>query len=134
MELRDLKPEFDRRGATIVVVSLASPRDTTAFAKHLGLPFTCVSAADGAAHRAFGVRKGSLAEILGFKALAAGVRAFFSGHRAGRAKGDVRVLPGTFVVDGAGRIVAAHYGAHSADHMKARATLAALDRAIAGSS
>jgi peroxiredoxin len=128
VELRDLKPEFDRRGATIVVVSLASPRDTSAFAKQLGLTFACVSAADRAAHRAFGVRKGSLPEILGLKVVAAGVRAFFSGHRAGRAKGDVRVLPGTFVVDGAGRIVAAHYGANSADHMKARATLAAIDR------
>jgi len=131
VELRDLKPEFDRRGATIVIVSLASPRDTTAFAKHLGLPFACVSAADGAAHRAFGVRKGSLAEILGLKVFVAGVRAFFSGHRQGRAKGDVRVLPGTFVVDLAGRIVSAHYGANSSDHMKARATIAAIDRSIA---
>jgi peroxiredoxin len=131
VELRDLKPEFDRRGATVVLVSLASPHDTRAFAKHLGLPFTCVSTADGVAHRAFGVRKGSFAEIIGLKVLAAGVRAFFSGHRQGRAKGDVRVLPGTFVVDGAGRIVAAHYGANSADHMKARATLAAIDRSLA---
>ena len=128
MELRDLKPEFDRRGATIVVVSLASPRDTKAFANYLALPFTCVSAADGAAHLAFGVRKGSFAEIIGLKVIAAGVRAFFSGHRQGRAKGDVRVLPGTFVVDASGRIVAAHYGANSSDHMKASATLAAIDR------
>jgi peroxiredoxin len=114
-----------------VVISLASPRDTTAFANHLRLPFACVSAADGAAHLAFGVRKGSLAEILGLRVLAAGLLAFFSGHRQGRAMGDVRVLPGTFVVDTSGRIVALHYGANSSDHMKAHATLAAIDRSIA---
>jgi hypothetical protein len=105
---------------------------TAELARKLALPFPCVSAADGAAHRAFGVRKGSLGEIFGLKVLAAGLRSFFAGHRAGRPQGDVRVLPGTFVVDGAGRLLVGHYGAHSADHMKAGAALAAIDGAVPG--
>ena len=46
----------------------------------------------------------------------ASVRAFTAGHRQGQATGDVKMLPGTFLVDRAGIVQYVYYSQHAGDH------------------
>lgn len=67
-------------------------------------------------YRAFGIHRGSVGELLGLRSLAAAMRALFKGNINGKPAGDVRVMPGVFVVTGDGRIAWAYRGAHAGDH------------------
>jgi hypothetical protein len=95
----------------------------------LELPFAGACSEDGAAFRAYGLARGGLWALFGPAVLRRGLAAFRKGFRSGKPVGDVLMLPGTFVVDAAGRIEVAAYAAHAGDHLDAAGLRAALDRA-----
>lgn len=109
-----------------MVVVHAPAERTARFWERLALPFVAACSADGAAHRAFGLRRGRLAEILGPRLWAPALRALLKGRGAGLPQGDVFVLPGAFVCERDGRLSWVRYGAHAADHVRADALIAAL--------
>jgi hypothetical protein len=82
-----------------------------------------------APHTAYGLARGQWRALAGGPVIAAGLRAASRGFRQGPPTGDTRLLPGTFVVDAAGRIADAYYGAHAADHPDLEALLGAQHRA-----
>lgn len=106
---------------------MATPEQSRLFWASLELPFRAACSGDGAAHKVFGLRRGGFFALFGFRVLKRGIEAFRKGFRSGKPVGDVLVLPGTFVVDAAGRVVVAAYGAHAADHPTADALLASVD-------
>lgn len=67
-------------------------------------------------YRAFGIHRGSVGELLGLRSMGAAIRALFKGNINGKPAGDVRVMPGVFVVTGEGCITWAYRGAHAGDH------------------
>jgi hypothetical protein len=113
-------------GVEIVPVVHATPAQSRPFFAAQGLTFRAACSADGAAHRAFGLRRGKLLELLNFSVLRRGFEAFRKGFRQGKPAGDVRLLPGTFVVDAAGTLVAVGYGKDASDHWSADRLRAAL--------
>lgn len=67
-----------------------------------------------ALYGAFGLGRGSLLQLLGPKVWLAGLRAIGGGHGVGKPQGDMALLSGAFLVRD-GRVVWAHYSAHTGD-------------------
>lgn len=64
----------------------------------------------------YGLQQGGAKEFMSFDVLKAGFRAFSQGHTIGKPEGDVRMLPGNFLVDTAGIVRFVHYSDHAGDH------------------
>lgn len=77
-----------------------------------------------AVYGAFDLGAGRLGQWLGFRAILASLRALLRGNFTGRPIGDVKVMPGAFLVAG-GRIVWRHDYAHSGERPDWRAAVAA---------
>lgn len=79
--------------------------------------FACVSSPDRQAHRAFGLRRGTLNQVAGPAVWLPWLRRQAGPERQGRfGQGDVSQLPGTFVVDTDGVVRYAHRGRRSDDN------------------
>lgn len=65
-------------------------------------------------YAAFGLARGTLGQLLGPRAFAAGVKAFFGGHGIGRPVGDPLMMSGWFVVRDGG-VVWEHVHEHAGD-------------------
>jgi len=55
-----------------------------------------------------------------------GVAAMVGGHSLGTPQGDVRQLPGVFIINTTGEIVYSHFSRNPADHPDAETIIAAL--------
>jgi len=109
-----------------VLVGMGTPEEAAAFAGNLEISLPMISDPDRRLYRDFGLTTASIPELfrpsLAFKALAA----MAQGHTVGLPVGDIRQLPGVFIVDTGGRIVFSHVGKDAADHPDAETLLAAL--------
>ena len=65
--------------------------------------------------------------FLSAKMAAKGLMAMAKGHKIGVPQGDVRQLPGVFIIDTTGHIRFSHHAANPADHPQPETLLAALD-------
>lgn len=74
----------------------------------------------------FGLDRGSLSQLFGAAVWKRGLRAWRAGHRVGRPAGDVRLMPGAFLLQGP-RILWAKRGTHAGDHADWNELAAALD-------
>lgn len=94
------------------------------------MPFACVVAPDRSAHRAFGLRRGTLNQLAGPRVWLPWLKNQVTGHHQGRfGQGDVAQLPGTFVVDAAGIVRFAHRGRTSSGNPPNEELLMALAQA-----
>lgn len=69
---------------------------------------------------AFALKRGSFRQVLGLGSLASGIRAAFRGNGVGKPVGDVRQMPGAFLIH-EGRILWSHDFRHAGDHPDYRA-------------
>jgi len=104
---------------------MASPEKARSFREKYQLPFPLLCDPEQQAYRAFGLTRGSAAEVLGTQVWKRGLKAFLA-HGVGRPVGDVWQLPGEFVIDAAGTIQFAHYGESSADNTPVEELLGVL--------
>ncbi len=95
---------------------MGTPAEASAFCKQAQLPFTCLSDPSRASYRAFGLRRGSLNDVIGPVAVLAGLRAATKGHFVGRPVNDVYQLGGIFLIGTDGSISYARYPRHSGDN------------------
>jgi hypothetical protein len=121
--------QIEAAGLTCVAVGLGQPRHARRYCPALAPSTACVVGRGAEAHMAYGLARGRWHALAGGAVIAAGLRATGRGFRQGPPTGDTRLLPGTFVVDTAGRIAYAHYGAHAADHPDLETLLDAQHRA-----
>ena len=109
------------------VIGLGRPDQAGSFCQRRRVPFACLTSPDGTAHRAYGLRRGSLNQVAGPRVWLPGLRNALQGNRQGRfGQGDPARLPGTFVVDTDGQIRFAHRGRRSDDNPPNDTVLAAL--------
>jgi len=124
--LRRKIPQFEQAGSRVVLVGMGTPEESAAFLKHAGVPFPMISDPKRQLYRAFGLKMAAALELLSpalaFKALATMAR----GHSVGLPIGDVRQLPGVFVINTGGRIVYSHVASDAADHPDPEKILSAL--------
>jgi peroxiredoxin len=125
VDVRDAYPRFQQAGGEVVMVGMGTPQETAAFRDQLRLPFPCLADADQTAYQAYGLERGRVSQIAGPAVWLSGLKALVRGG-AGKPKGDVRQMPGSFVIDRDGRIQYVHRPRNSADHPPNDKLIAAL--------
>lgn len=105
--------DIERAGVKEVVV-FHSP--VAAMAPYQGsLPFDAVADPEKKLYKRFGV-EASLRSLLSFRALLDALKGMASTKPARTREGGAIGLPAEFLIGSDGRILAAHYGRHAADH------------------
>lgn len=125
-QLRQEKIRFDRAGAQVVLVGMGTPEQSAAFGKQFDVPFPILCDPQKQLYRAFEFKQMSALGFLSPTVTLKGLAAMVQGHGIGLPQGDVRQLPGVFVIDTEGRIVYSHYAADPADHPGPETILKAL--------
>ncbi|MBV8775488.1 MAG: redoxin domain-containing protein [Deltaproteobacteria bacterium] len=123
--MRDSWPEFERRSATVAVVAPGSRAGTSQLCDRHRIPFRCLADPDGEAYRAFGLQRGTIAQIMGPDVMLKTMRSFFRGN-FGPPGGDVFQLGGTFVIGQDGVVKLAHAARDPSDLLATDAILAHL--------
>ena len=124
--MRREKEAFDQLGAQVVLVGLGDVEQTAAFKERFAVPFTMIADPEKRLFKAFHLKQATAGSLLSAKMIFKGVGALAKGHTMGVPQGDVRQLPGVFIIDTAGRIRFSHYAASPADHPRPEALLDVL--------
>ena len=129
MQLRGDRAKFKRVRANVVLIGLGTPERAAWFCQDKRIPFTCVADPDVSAHRAYGLKRGSLRQVLGPQVYLRWTKARLLGDMpfpSANLGEDVMQMPGTFVIDTSGIIRYAHRNRDVTDNPSNDAVLAAL--------
>lgn len=99
----------------MLFVALGDAEQTRAFFAEFDPAARAIADPEQRLYRAFGLVHGSLGSLISPAVVAAGLRALLKGNLVGKPVGDVRTLPGTFLVR-RGAILWAHRSRHTGDH------------------
>ena len=124
--MRQQKDQFDRLNARVVLVGLGSVEETAAFRAQFDLPFTMIADPQKRLFGAFRLKQASTGSLLSVGTAVKGLSAMVKGYGLGIPRGDVRQLPGVFIIDGKGRIRFSHHARDPADHPQPEALLTVL--------
>lgn len=114
--MRQKEEQFQQQAARVVLVGLGTPEETAAFKKQFHVPFTMIADPEKRLFKAFQLKQATPKALLSVGMAMKGLSALARGHRIGIPKGDVRQLPGVFIIDTAGRIRFSHFAKDPADH------------------
>ena len=129
--MRREEKAFDQLGARVVLVGLGSVEETAAFKKRFKVPFTMIADPEKRLFKAFRLKQASTGSLVSAKMIFKGLKSMTKGHTMGIPQGDVRQLPGVFIIDTAGRVRFSHYAATPADHPQPHALLDELRKEAA---
>ncbi len=91
-----------------MLIGQGDVEQTRTFCREQGVPFPCLADPERKAYSAYGLEAGTVLQILGPRVWWRGIRAWRAGYSAGRPVGDVRQMPGVFLVDRSGIIRFVH--------------------------
>ena len=128
-QLRLKKQNFDQAGAQVMLVGMGTPEESSAFEMKFDIPFSLISDPKRQLYQAFGLKQVSALELLSPSVAFKGFLAMTKGHTIGIPIGDVRQLPGVFIINTDGRIVYSHFASDPSDHPDPDAILEALKTA-----
>ena len=114
--MRHSKEAFDRLNAQVVLVGMGSAADTAAFRKRFEVPFAMIADPEKKLFEAVHLKRASAGSLLSAGMVIKGLKAMADGHGIGVPRGDVRQLPGVFIIDANGRILFSHHADGPADH------------------
>ena len=123
--MRDDHARFESRGAEVAVVTQGSPAQNAELATRYGAEFRFLSDPEHRAYRAYGLGRGTLAQVMSPAILLKATLSALRGN-VGRRVGDVFQMPGTFVIDRQGVVRFCHRNRDAADNPANDAVLAAL--------
>jgi peroxiredoxin len=115
-QLRQAKERFDNAGVKVVIVGLGTPEQSEEFRKRFQVPYKIISDPEKNLYRAFGLKQMSPMGFLSPSMIIKGFSTMAKGHGMGVPEGDVRQLPGVFVINTDGQIEFSHYAEDPADH------------------
>ena len=124
--MRREKDAFDRLGAAVVLVGLGNVEQTAAFKERFDVPFPMIADPEKRLFEAFRLKQADAGALLSAKMVLRGVAAMAKGHGIGVPQGDVRQLPGVFIIDTDGEILFSHHAAGPADHPRPNKILSVL--------
>jgi len=87
-----------------VLIGQGGVEQTRAFCQDCAVPFPCLADPERKAYAAYGLGAGTPAQIFGWRVWWRGFHAIRRGYAAGKPIGDVRQMPGIFIVDRTGII------------------------------
>ena len=121
------KDEFTKLGLPVVAIALGKPKHAERYCGRLAPSISCYcDGVETAVYTAYGLEQGKMS-FLNPGLVKAGARAMAAGHRLGKTTGDVYMLPGSFIIDGAGVVQYAYYSQHAGDHPDLGKLLAAIN-------
>ncbi len=82
----------------VVLVHTAQPEEGERFFAQRWPAATALADPEGKLYAAFGLRRGSVGQLIGPKAMWAGLRGLLSGHGVGKPQGDTLMLSGRFLI------------------------------------
>ena len=124
--MRREKEAFDQLGARVVLVGLGSVEETAAFKQRFEVPFTMAADPERRLYAAFELKQASVGSLFSGKMVLRGLNAMARGHTIGRPQGDVRQLPGVFIIDADGHVQFSHYADSPQDHPRPEVLLDVL--------
>ena len=124
--MRRNKKKFEKAKARVVLVGLGTPSEADEFAATYNIPFPIVADPEKKLYRKFGLKQMSTLGLLSPSLALKGFTAILGGHGIGMPQGDIRQLPGVFIINTAGQIIFNHIAENPADHPDAATILAAL--------
>jgi peroxiredoxin len=110
------KDELTTAGLQIVGVAMGQPKHAKRYCGKLAPGMTCLTDETTLPYQIYGLQQGKLKELMSPSVVAASLRALARGSSQGKAIGDAKMLPGTFIVDQQGIIHYAYYSKHAGDH------------------
>jgi peroxiredoxin len=117
-DLRDHIREIDAAGLSAVVITPAFPEENAVFARQHALPFPVLADPERHAYAAFGLREGTVGQLINPRIVARGLQATLSGNLPQRPHGgDPKQLPGTMIVDRDGRVLYHDIADDASDHV-----------------
>ena len=125
-QLRRNKKSIEKAGAQVVLVGMGTPSESAEFAAKFNISFPIVADPQKKLYRKFELKQMSTLGFFSPSVALKGVAAIVGGHGIGRPQGDVRQLPGVFIINTAGQIVFSHFSSNPADHPDSKTILAAL--------
>jgi peroxiredoxin len=118
-QLRQKEKQFQQYAARIVLVGLGTPEETAAFKEQFRVPFPMIADPQKRLFKAFQLKQATPKALLSVSMAIKGLSALARGHHIGIPKGDVRQLPGVFIIDMDGRVRFTHFAKDPADHPQA---------------
>ena len=112
----------------MVLVGLGTPEETAVFKERYSIPFPMIADPEKALFKAFHLKQASATALLSPGMALKGVSALFKGYGIGIPKGDVRQLPGVFIIDTEGRIRYSYFAEGPADHPEPDELLKAIQK------
>ncbi len=103
-------------GLQVITVGMGEPRHAERYCGKIAPSVKCLADESHEAYYTYGLHPGGLKELASLNVLKAGLRAYSTGARQGNVIGDGKMLPGTFIVDRAGRLQYTYYSTHAGDH------------------
>lgn len=125
-QLRRKKQHFDQVGAQVVLVGMGTSEESSAFELKFDFPFPLISDPKRKLYQAFGLKQISALELLSPSVALKGILAMTKGHNIGMPIGDVRQLPGVFIINTQGRIIYSYFARDPSDHPDPDTVLQAL--------
>ena len=127
--MRDRYDDVKACGGEIVAIGMGERPAAAAFRDRESIPFPLLVDHDGRTYEDFGLRKGSLREIIGPGVVWHGLRSLLEGNRITPPRQDPLQLGGAVVVGAGGVIEFEHRNRTSADLIPMEPLLAALKTA-----
>lgn len=116
MQLRRRENDFRQLGAQVVLVGLGTPEDAAAFKDRFDISFPIIADPEKVLYKAFHLKQATAKTFLSPGMAVKGVSAVLRGYGIGMPTGDVRQLPGVFIIDTDGIIRYRFFAANPADH------------------
>ncbi len=96
-------------------MGIGQPEHAQRYCGRLAPGVICLTDETTDSHATYGLRQVPLRSLTSLGMVKATARALSAGHRQGQATGDVKMLPGTFLVDRDGIIRYTYYSQHAGD-------------------
>lgn len=104
-DLSAARADIEKLGTKLVLVHMGDVESFAAFTAQYGLgDVPAVSDPERRLYRGLGLRRGKVAQLLGWHVWWRGQQSFFAGHRPGTVEGDATQMPGVFLIQH-GRVV-----------------------------
>ena len=125
MELH--KDKLTNAKLQVVSVAMGEPKHAERYCGKLAPSIACLTNETTMPYETYGLQQGKLGELMSPAAVVASVRALARGNMQGEPIGDVKMLPGTFIVDKNGVTQYVYYSKHAGDHPKISDLIAAAN-------
>jgi len=121
--LRQVKNEFDEKGAQILLVGIGSEKETETYRKTYAPEFPMVYDPERRLYQAFQLKQTSLLKMTSASLLFKSIDVIGKGYGIGLPKGNLYQLPGVFIIDTEGIVRYSYYSRDPADRPTPEALL-----------